>query len=165
VLGADRRPEERCRVGMRRPGRRITDERTGHSCVRHPAMGSRGRERLSVARSSGKKWPRGRPRRDSTARAARGHAFPMALLGFRSPSRTGLRSIEMALGPGAQTGRPDDAGPVRSLLGGMASPATSCSPAYEGRTRWEQSWPRRRPRRSSTRGRPHAATFAQCGYF
>jgi hypothetical protein len=28
-----------------------------------------------------------------------------------------------AIGPGAQTSRPDDAGPVRRLLGGMASPA------------------------------------------
>jgi hypothetical protein len=30
-----------------------------------------------------------------------------------------------AIGPGAQTSRPDDAGPVRRLLGGMASPAAS----------------------------------------
>jgi hypothetical protein len=30
-----------------------------------------------------------------------------------------------AIGPGAQTSRPDDAGPVRSLLGSMASPASS----------------------------------------
>ncbi len=29
----------------------------------------------------------------------------------------------MAIGAGAQTCRPDDAGPVRDLLGGMTSPA------------------------------------------
>ena len=43
-----------------------------------------------------------------------------------SLAETSLRSGERTIGPGAQTSRLDDAGPVRSLLGGMASPA-ACS--------------------------------------
>jgi hypothetical protein len=42
--------------------------------------------------------------------------------------RGGLRYIENAIGPGAQTSRPDDAGPVRILLGRMASPAAFYPP-------------------------------------
>jgi len=36
---------------------------------------------------------------------------------------SGLPYHERTIGAGAQTSRPDDAGPMRNLLGGMASPA------------------------------------------
>ena len=36
-----------------------------------------------------------------------------------------LHYNQNTIGPGAQTSRPDDAGPVRNLRGGMASPAAS----------------------------------------
>jgi hypothetical protein len=45
------------------------------------------------------------------------------LLNLRPDRRAGLQSNEEVIVPGAQTERRDDAGPVRSLLGGQASPA------------------------------------------
>jgi hypothetical protein len=53
--------------------------------------------------------------------------------GTALPYDKAVRSrMRNAIGPGAQTSRLDDARPVRSLLGGMASPATcSLAPIHE----------------------------------
>ena len=40
-------------------------------------------------------------------------------------SKSGLRYNKNVIAPGAQTKRRDDAGPVRTLLGGTTSPAAS----------------------------------------
>jgi hypothetical protein len=45
--------------------------------------------------------------------AAKNHVYP-----------SGLHYDGSVVGPGAQTSRPDDAGPVRNLRGGMASQGT-----------------------------------------
>ena len=43
----------------------------------------------------------------------------------------GLRDNANAIAPDAQTSRPEDAGPVRALLGGEYAPAAFVGAAYE----------------------------------
>jgi hypothetical protein len=48
----------------------------------------------------------------------------LTILVLRGPGGLGETvDNKKAIGPGAQTSRPDDAGPARDLRGGMASPA------------------------------------------